>query len=70
MLQIKNRLKGLATGLAIALYGAVMLLRGKFDYYNSYSQMLYSPAVIATGILICCLSLVPTSWVDWIVRRK
>jgi hypothetical protein len=70
VLKITTRLKALATGLAITLYGTAMTWRGKFEYHNFYSMTLYSPAVIATGVLIFLLCLPPASWVDWIVRRR
>ena len=69
-MKIKNRLKSLAGGLAMTLYGIGMMWRGKFEYHNSYSMTLYSPAIIATGLLICGLSLFPVSLVDWIDRRS
>ena len=69
-MKILNRLKGLATGIAIAIYGAALMWRGTFEYRNSYSMTLYSPAMVATGVFICLLSSFPDSWVDWIVRRR
>jgi len=69
-MKVNRRLGGLAGGVAIILYGLAMLWRGTFAYHNSYSMTLYSPGVVAIGILICFLSVVPVRWVDWLVRRN
>ena len=67
---MRHRIKGVVGGVAIALYGLAMMWRGKFEYHNVYWMTLYSPAIVATGGLTCVLSLLPVSWVEWMVYRK
>jgi hypothetical protein len=67
---LNRRLGGVAGGMVITLYGLAMLRRGAFAYHNSYSMTLYSPGVVAIGILICFLSVLPVRWVNWLIRRN
>ncbi|PYX30927.1 MAG: hypothetical protein DMG80_11175 [Acidobacteria bacterium] len=66
----KYRIQALAAGAVVTIYGLAMVWRGTFAYHNSYSMTLYPPAVIATGFLLCCVSLLPMRWLNWIVRRS
>jgi xanthine/uracil permease len=67
---MKKRLKVLATGAVIASYGAALMWRGVFQYHNVYAMTVFSPAVIATGVFICGLALLPLSLVKRISRQK
>lgn len=59
---INRRWPALAFSIALILYGLVLQARGVFAYRNGYRLVNYSPGVIATGVVIGVLSLVPNRW--------
>jgi xanthine/uracil permease len=67
---LRNRLKILAAGAVVAVYGTALMWRGIFQYHNSYSMTVFSPAVIATGVLIFGIGLVPVAWLEKIFGSK
>ena|SRR5271166_6508666 len=61
-----KRLSIAAGGLYISGYGASLMLTRKVFAYQDMNRraVIFSPAVIATGILIAALALVPTKIVE------
>ncbi len=47
-----------------------MLNAGAFTWNNYYGAEVHSPAAVATGVFMTCLSfLPPTAAVDWVARK-
>lgn len=65
-MRLPYRLLMIAFGLYIAVYGADKLRRGEFAYWN-YHQTVFSPPVIAMGIVLMLLGFLPSG--AWLYRR-
>ncbi len=59
-----------AFGGALILLGKLYLSNGILVYENAKSQPLWSVGVIACGVFIVLLALLPVSWVESLVRRN
>ena len=51
-------------GLLISALGYALMRRGVFSYENWYGSAIFAPGLIAVGIFICLLVLLPTRWVE------
>jgi len=71
-MKLAARLGIFAFGTLVAFYGVQIMQRGVMVYQSSRRVTNYSPATIATGILIALLAFLPPAALvnRWLIRKK
>jgi len=57
-------------GLLISALGYALMRRGVFSYESWYGSAIFAPGLIAVGIFVCLLVLLPIRWVERWARGK
>ncbi|HEX8924209.1 MAG TPA: hypothetical protein VF786_00375, partial [Terriglobales bacterium] len=64
-------LKTLATRLLLIVFGAYLAFlgwssfrQGKWVGFNAYGQEVWNVSAIGAGLLITCLALIPSQWIE------
>jgi peptidoglycan/LPS O-acetylase OafA/YrhL len=66
-----SRLAIAAFGLYLSGYGVYLMCQKVFDYQDrTYRAVMFAPAVVATGIFVAALALVPTRIVERVFRSE
>jgi hypothetical protein len=66
---LKKRLLLAAFGALFVFGGYFKIVHGTWAYFNWFDQPVYSTSLIATGAFILLPALLPSSWIDNLVKR-
>jgi len=66
---LKHRLGFVAIGLFCILVGIYKQVNGPFAGHNWFNQPLYPITLIAVGVPVLPLALIPTAWLEKVAKR-
>jgi hypothetical protein len=59
-----------AGGVYFVIFGLSMVSRGLFECHNYYYAVVYSPAIVMSGVLLILLVVIPDRMVARLVKRR